>query len=290
MNKSAGRGGPLTVKLRMESGEEMGFIVDTGSPGTVFDKSLERKLGKRLGTMPMSRIGGREQKAGIFPAPKIYLGSTELMTDARVFSYDFKQQPMGILGMDCLQHYCVQLDFEAGRIRFLGADQVKGDGLGKAFPLTFARVGGANDGFIRPEICLGTLVGNSGTRMAIDLGCGPEGLVERGTNKFGGVFLPEYVWAGVTYTNLIFGAPGHANALGLRFLARHLVTLDFPRQTLYLKLMRNGALDEDGAKVGGGSARSSGMKFLLGLKQKDELPGWPLGYKEPIFFDHLSSL
>src|SRR5207244_10946810 len=50
LNKGAGRGDELYLTLRLETGEELLFVVDTGSPCTVFDKSLEPKLGKRLGT------------------------------------------------------------------------------------------------------------------------------------------------------------------------------------------------------------------------------------------------
>ena len=40
---------------------------------------------------------------------------------------------------------------------------------------------------------------------------------------------------GDTYTNLVVGQGTNANILGLRFLARHLVTLDFPNRTMYLQ-------------------------------------------------------
>ena len=44
INKDAGRGNLLFVTLRLESGEELAFFVDTGSTFTSFDKSLESKL------------------------------------------------------------------------------------------------------------------------------------------------------------------------------------------------------------------------------------------------------
>ena len=48
MNKEAGRGGWLIVPVRLENGEPLPFIVDTGCPVTCFDKSLEPRLGRRL--------------------------------------------------------------------------------------------------------------------------------------------------------------------------------------------------------------------------------------------------
>src|SRR5512147_1069796 len=51
LNEDAGRGGWIIVMLRLESGEELPFIVDTGASGTLLDKSLEPKLGKRSGKL-----------------------------------------------------------------------------------------------------------------------------------------------------------------------------------------------------------------------------------------------
>src|SRR5690242_8654186 len=54
INRIAGRGGHLIVNLRLDNGDSLPFIVDTGSTGTVFDKSFESKLGKRLGKQTLS--------------------------------------------------------------------------------------------------------------------------------------------------------------------------------------------------------------------------------------------
>src|SRR5256885_637469 len=48
-NKGAGRGDWLFLKLRLESGEEPLFALDTGMSVTILDKSLEPRLGKSLG-------------------------------------------------------------------------------------------------------------------------------------------------------------------------------------------------------------------------------------------------
>jgi hypothetical protein len=64
-----------------------------------------------------------------------------------------------------------------------------------------------------------------------------------------------------------------------------LVTLDFPRQTIYLKPTRMGALDESGEGVTE-SKHTSALKYLLEMKQRGALPGWPSGGKGPVYFDH----
>ncbi|PYM10173.1 MAG: hypothetical protein DME18_16790, partial [Verrucomicrobia bacterium] len=112
MNKDAGRGMWLFVTLRLESGEELPFFVDTGLSVTLFDKSLETKLGKRLGEGRVIHFNSTSG-AGIYAAPKLYLGSTPLMTGGTIFAGDLRQPSslsgrpiMGVLGMDCLCHYC----------------------------------------------------------------------------------------------------------------------------------------------------------------------------------------
>ena len=222
INKDAGCGGYLIVMLRLESGQELPFIVDTGSPITLLDKSLEPKLGKRLGTMIVTTVKAEKQKGGRFAAPKLFLGNALLLTGSNIVTHDFSPQnpgsAMGILGMDCLRHYCIQLDFVAGRMRFLNHDHVKVAELGKAYPLTFK----GNYVFIQRAGLVGI-----DTNLMVDVGCRIDGLVS--TNAIGGLrgLLSECVWDGETYTNLTVVAVDHQNSIGLGFLARHLVTLVF---------------------------------------------------------------
>jgi len=94
MNKDAGRGGGLTVTLRLESGEAVPVIIDTGCAVTVFDKSLERKLGKRLDSFAGRASFGYNYEAGAYPAPKLYWRSTPLMmTGTNVLTVDFEHWP-----------------------------------------------------------------------------------------------------------------------------------------------------------------------------------------------------
>src|SRR5258705_370212 len=77
MNKNAGRWGLLVVTLRLENGEELPFVVDTGSSWTVFDKALEPP-GKRLKTIKVSTWNA-QQEAEVYAAPRLYLGGAPLM-------------------------------------------------------------------------------------------------------------------------------------------------------------------------------------------------------------------
>ena len=69
MNKEAGRGNWLFVTLRLESGDELPFFVDTGMTVTLLDKSLEPKLGKRLGTGKVMHVDSTSEAEQIVIAP-----------------------------------------------------------------------------------------------------------------------------------------------------------------------------------------------------------------------------
>jgi hypothetical protein len=269
MNPDAGRDGELLVNLRLENGEEMPFVVDTGSPGTLFDKTLTSKLGWRL---PIGNVnvpvGGNAQKSGVYLEPKLYLGATRLETGRLCATYDFKgdsndlgHPSMGILAMDCLKHYCIQLDFQAGRMRFLDPKSLDVTQLGKPYPLKFWLYTPLYADHVG-------LAGGKTARSLVDTGWNLDGSVEKGaipgdTNDW--VHLPQCFWDGQTYTDLDVGTEG--NILGLRFLARHLVTFDFPRRTMYLKLATDGRPLLD-VEVKGA------LEFLIHLKKAGRSPGW----------------
>jgi len=240
------RDGWLFFNLRMESGEGVPFMVDTGAARTLLDVSFEPKLGNRLGTAKINHFGARYE-GGIYMAPRLFLGNTPLVTASNIWTYDFKhvntsragQQLVGLLGFDCLRNYCIQLDFTAGKIRFLDPDHLPLKELGKAYPIIISNPGG------RPFIHHVGLAGGTSTNCLIDTGCNYDGRVEKGTvkgNDSGWARMPECNWDDQTYTNLNLQVGEHANLLGLRFLARHLVTLDFPHRILYLKQTSLGPL------------------------------------------------
>jgi hypothetical protein len=143
MNKNAGRGDLLTVVVRLPSGEKLTLVVDTGSPVTAFDKSLEPKLGKRLFTGSMVNFGVK-QDSGVYAAPTLYLGNVPFQLDGtNIATFDRQKlaEPrgppfMGFIGMDVLEHYCLLLDFAAGKVRFLDDEHADKKNWGAPFPLT----------------------------------------------------------------------------------------------------------------------------------------------------------
>jgi hypothetical protein len=261
INELAGRGGWLIVTPRLESGEELPLVVDTGASGTMIDKSLEPKLGKPLGTA-MSQSWGVKKTNDIYAAPKLYMGATALLMtgpgivtdDCQKLSSDAGRPIMGILGMDVLGHYCIQLDFAAGKMRFLddeGADKQK---WGKAFPIIALNAEDA-----RPAVG-GNLFGAQGPHSLIDTGFNDDGWLmpqffQQWTNQAvlpakGEARSPAGMFGGETYPFISMREQNvESDGIGLRFLARHLVTLDFPKRTMYLQRQSIGPLPDPRLKT-----------------------------------------
>jgi hypothetical protein len=295
MNAEAGHD-DLYVTLSLEDGEELLFILDTGSVQTTLHRSLEPKLGKRLGTRK-SRWAFYENDGGngIYSAPKLYLNGTPLVLGPRVETADLKPHSdprvRGVLGMDCLRHYCLQLDFQTRRIRFLDPDTLDDRNLGQAFPLTiyFGGVSTQADLFSIGEVSFRTDTGfvngdfllksRSFQRMLNIPKRRPDGVWRTEDGKTNGLYFAQEISSlNGTRTNRILFTEAHVygggkplnaalfsdvrfcgndytdvwlsentrqpwpaqNWMGLRFLARHLVTFNFPKRTMYLKQTRTG--------------------------------------------------
>ena len=210
--------------------------------------------------------------AGAYATPRLCLGSTPLPTGSRCYTLDMAhfspegRPAMGILGMDCMHHYCVQFDFEAGEVRFLERSALIASELGKALPLTFTRDG-------RPHLPKGSLFGQEAA--LIDTGADFDGALrpklfrcamrEHGAQPEGDKYarLSKCVWEDNSYMELRVAKGG--NALGLGFLARHLVTFDFPRRTLYLRRTTSGPLYDGHTQA------------VLSQLERSQLPGLSKG-------------
>jgi Aspartyl protease len=294
MNKDAGRGNFLFVTLRLNDGEKLPFVLDTGAEGTVFDKSLEPKLGKRTGTNTL-RVFGVRRGTDEYLSPALYLGKTRLMMtgpyvvtdDLSELSTNAARPIMGVLGMDVLGHYCIQLDFVANKIRFLDDHNADKNTWGQPFHLTSL---GDN--------CFTVNQNLTGTKFAdslIDSGCNYQGwlvphLFRQWTNQTaplqaGEVHSPNAVLGSLAYTNVVLAGletnlyssgDSHLlhNGIGIDFLSRNLVTFDFLQKTMYLKQISIGPfIDEEMRKIARTEGHSA-LKFLQKLKDKGALPGW----------------
>jgi hypothetical protein len=294
MNKDAGREGLLMLVVRLANGEKLPLVVDTGSPITALDKSLEPKLGQRLDTGTFSNFGVK-QDVGVYAAPKLYLGNVPLQTaGTNVIAFDRHKMAdqgwqslmvMGILGMDVLRNYCIQLDFTAGKLRFLDDEHADKTKWGEPFPLTDIGDGcfSIND----------NLAGVKGLGSVIDTGLDNGGwlqpvLFRQWTNQESSadekIHSPDGKLGGEIYHDLdlcLLDAKALAsddshikfNGIGLRVLAQNLVTLDFPKRTMYLKRTSDWPLATGNKEAAMKSAAKSSMQSLEQLLKRDQLPG-----------------
>ena len=123
----------------------------------------------------------------LYAAPKLYSEKVPLKVGPIVVACDFQKlssaagrRVMGVLGMDCLNHYCIQLDFAAGKMRFLDSSQAEAAKPGKAFPLALSNLGQTKSNAFRPYIHLSSLLGGPVTNLMIDTGLDIDGGLEPG--------------------------------------------------------------------------------------------------------------
>ncbi len=237
--------------------------------------------------------------------PRLYLGNTPLKISGNfVCTWDLATLreagcPIaGILGMDCLRNYCIQLDFEGGQVHFLDPGRLDSPALGTVFPLKFSSENESSIKLIRPVIRGPSPFGGSADCVLVDTGYRADGALEAGTFRrvivdsdgltvpadHGRFWVSRRTWNGGTYTNLLLG--DGADVIGLQFLARHLVTLNFPKRMMYLKQTSAGPLVNEDIK--------EAETFFNSLKENGKLPGWSKDdegldvVKRPLNFNNLT--
>ena len=255
LERDGGKAGLILINVKLENGEEVKLALDTGSPLTVFDKSLAPLLGKRLGSETLHFMAYGWKGGSAYKAPKLTLNGVPLMAGKLVAVQDTKQigpkglARRGLLGMDCLQHYCLQLDFAAGKVRFLDSEKLNSTELGRPIPIDMP--------WMRPWVWVdGNLIGTPGARSMVDTGDSWDGglkqeyfrhaiekkwasLVSKGDSTVerpvSEAYMEKAEFAGQSYDGLVIHESTENDMIGLHFLSRHLVTFDFPHHLMYLK-------------------------------------------------------
>jgi len=281
--EEAGRGGFLRIKVRLETGEELETIVDTGARVSIFKTSWAPRLGKPAGRVILDN-GHVLLTNTAYAAPKLFLGDTRLLTGpvcfTRAKAEDQSDEDL-LLGLDVLGNYCFQLDFDARKIRFL-EPQSADTGPGESFRLSFSRDGHVvvHGKFLDVSNChvdtgapFDGVIAEAGFQRALrnqhlvptahklngrqsQVACFPEGVF--GRNRYSDLLIVQEL--GWTYP------PG---VIGLNFLARHLVTFNLPKKKMYLKQTTRG---EPFDLVG--YLTEQARETLQMLQEKGELPGW----------------
>lgn len=241
---------PVTFK-----GKEYLFVLDTGSSYTAFDISLKHELGE-VKKVEKALTAGSHIVAEIFDAPEVFLGPFNLQDCGEVACLDLKMVSLvlgekisGLLGMNFLKKYIVQIDYDNGTLLFLQPLQKRHSGWGNELSISYNSLG------------IPTITGNIYDSIKVDF------RIDTGANSTGGLSsdifdqilsekklkTSEILFATASgvirkreirldslsvgsfkYADFIFGEANWSH-LGLLFLSRHIVTLDFPNNRIYLK-------------------------------------------------------
>lgn len=234
------------------NGRHLHFLLDTGAAQTTIDLQFRTELGPAVGRSTMLTSAGTTS-CELFACPPAKVGGCDLQTiesiacvDLRVIRYATGLEIYGILGIDFLKRYAVEIDFDRGEAIFWSAAPADwSDEAG--LPLTM------QDG--RPTI--EAVVGDRKMPFIVDTGADKSHLIRDAFDALAqsGELLLSGVSSGVTLGGSIQSTIGfvkslavatnrHAglrldrddevNGLGLQYLARYRLRFDFNRRLLYL--------------------------------------------------------
>jgi hypothetical protein len=246
----------LPVKFK---GKEYSFVLDTGSSTTMFDISLRHELGSAK-EKAILMTAKDPMYVQLFEAPEAFVGPLNLQECGQVACIDHKYHGFiigrdigGTIGMDFLKKYVIQIDFDRGRFLFIRTTSSSDPNWGEEFRITYDMLG-------RPKI-VGTIYNTIDVDFVIDTGLNTTGDLDNkifseiskkravktseilaqaasGTVRQMNFRTEELSIGPLKYEELIFTS-SDAPLLGLDFLARHIVTFDFPNSRIYFKKGRN---------------------------------------------------
>jgi hypothetical protein len=230
------------------------FAVDTGAIN-FFDASLQTHLGPRLESRSMITANGQKEME-LYRAPEAHVGSLKLAPAGTVGCTDFAPlressgcNIRGLIGIDFLKDWIAVMDFDRGRIDFLDPSTTTDKSWGEGIP--FVR---DSYGLIWVQVTVGE---KHTARFLIDTGWRRTGTLDKATSsalEASGEFrttgtteivdgsgrrstpigrLSQLSVGAFRSTNLQFSTGMH-NILGLNYLRRYRVTIDYSRQRLHL--------------------------------------------------------
>jgi hypothetical protein len=240
----------VTGKLADRS---VNFVVDTNSSLTVFDKSLISLLGPSLGKLGVETTGSF-MITDQFQPPPMTIGTLEVQSGKPVICIDLTELKEaagiafdGVLGMDVLSQYVVDIDFDAGELRFLAETPPAIKEQRTSLPLD-TKTGVPTIRVDQPALCNAFRIdtGSSGScverpifesllhSQLLDLGpdyaaATPTGSV---TAKLG---LLKRLEVGPYSHESLLVESGPMSLLGLSYLSRFNWTFDFPCGVAYMQ-------------------------------------------------------
>jgi hypothetical protein len=241
------------------------FILDTGASQSVFDVSLRSHLGPCVDSVRVVVPHGGDMELERYSPPNARVGSLAL-TMGPVFCRDltsFREASgysiYGLVGKDVLEHWIIDIDFDEGRVAVLFSGTERDPDWGESVPFMYGTngamfitatagesvrtafeidTGNAGKSSLK-ESLLDRLVSSHEARVT-----GVDKVVDLSGSHYPRVTRLSHLCLGpFRHDNLQFSS-GNQNAIGLNYLSRYRVTIDFPNQRLYLaKGKRFGAPD-----------------------------------------------
>ena len=266
--------GNKLLSLPVQFDGEQLFVLDTGSSKTIFDISLKDKLGKRILWPKKGKAShGKPITIEYFQAPHAHLGSLCLkkcnkigVLDLAPVSSGAGQKVDGIIGMDFLKKYVVQIDFDNRTVSFIKSKK-EGNIFSFLEPAKNSHPEWGQPIAIRYEFLSGlplvkaTIDNNISVEFMIDTGFSSfyechlksdilqkirpniQSIVNGSSHTAAGevsfaskkmAVVDKFSIGPFEYSDSIF-LESNSSMLGLVFLSRHLVTFDFPNRKMYLK-------------------------------------------------------
>jgi hypothetical protein len=254
----------LLVPVVFNGGTHL-FVLDTGAPFHVLDKSLMPALGvpgikKRAGTSgtPTEVIFYEGKHLNLFGMPSLHVGQTEVEASNGIVCVDLTaireacdRRVMGIIGIDYFRDKIIQIDYDAQRLRIFKQQTPPSATWGEVLPLTLnaatpmpyldnARASGLKQAFLVDTGCL------YGISLSSDLFESLEKygrLTRHREAQFTSLGQHEAAtWSGhlrdfelgqSVHFNLCV-REGRTNCIGLDYLRRFLTTIDISNARLFL--------------------------------------------------------
>ncbi|MBN2132187.1 MAG: aspartyl protease family protein [Sedimentisphaerales bacterium] len=248
-------------------GQQYPFVLDTGCTRTIFDDSFKDRLGKRFLWPRKSRAAdGKRFTVEYFHAPEAFVGPLKMGPDGLILAADVTRISLdsqirihGIVGMDFLKHYVVQVDPDRGSVTFLRSQRgAARSQWGKqirmrrkfrsSVPCVKGQINGIRETFLVDTGCTGLLSGSLKRSVFEKIRSGSHSVKYRSVTanmaqaavpRSGSVVFPDTLSLdGVVFRDTAF-REGHDSLLGLPFFSGHIVTFDFPNDRLYLRPAQN---------------------------------------------------
>jgi hypothetical protein len=286
---------PVTI-----GGRKVKFVLDTGAVATVLDSSVA----KQIGPLTPSQKNYSADFPEMFQLPESTIDGSDLHLTGDAACFDLSDLRTasghdvgGLIGMNFLKRHVLQIDFDRGWLRFLKPDTVD-------LPMGTLM---SRDRFNRPMLGVELIAGQT-TSMLIDTGMAAPGVGEVNQAIFNELLVDRRVTikGPAARTATVAGESigrkgkldrfqfsrfeheqlgireGTVNAVGLNFLSRYAITMDFPNDMLYLeksnRFPAKTAFDRSGlvvlrldGKTKVDKVHHDGPAFASGIQEGDEI-------------------